>query len=63
MMIAIVILAIWHPGRTLLGPESVFPKLTRKEKKAMKKAKKEEKAARKMEKKLDRSSQGQTTVA
>jgi len=40
----LVILAIWHPGR-YLGPESEFPKISRKEKKAMKMAEKEAKMA------------------
>jgi hypothetical protein len=50
MMTALLILAIFHPGRTLVGPDSEFPKLSRKEKKALKaakkEAKKEEKAAK-----------------
>jgi len=44
IMVALVILAIWHPGR-YLGPESEFPKISRKEKKAMKMAEKEAKMA------------------
>jgi Na+-transporting methylmalonyl-CoA/oxaloacetate decarboxylase gamma subunit len=44
MMLAILILAIWHPGQVLVGPESEFPKMTRKEKMAAKAAEKAEKA-------------------
>lgn len=44
MMVAILLLAVFHPGRSLVGPESEFPKMSRKEKKA---AKKERKAAKK----------------
>jgi len=40
MMVALLVLAIWHPGRTLKGPGSEFPHLSRKEKKQMKKDKK-----------------------
>ncbi|KAM7186224.1 RTA1 like domain containing protein, partial [Naviculisporaceae sp. PSN 640] len=47
MMIALLILAIFHPGRYLVGPESEFPKISRKEKKAIKMARKEEKRAAK----------------
>ncbi|KAH9894680.1 hypothetical protein F4778DRAFT_286687 [Xylariomycetidae sp. FL2044] len=40
MMLALVILAVWHPGRTLVGPESEFPtKKSRAEKKAEKQRK------------------------
>jgi hypothetical protein len=41
MVLAIALLAIIHPGLGLKGPGSEFPKLTRKEKKAMKAAKKQ----------------------
>ena len=47
MMAALLILAVTHPGRYLLGPESEFPQLSRKEKKARKQ---EKKAARRQEK-------------
>lgn len=40
MMVALLLLAIYHPGRYLLGPESEFPHLTRKEKKVLKQEKK-----------------------
>lgn len=54
MMVALLILAIWHPGRYLVGPDSEFPKVSRKEKKAAKAerkaAKREEKEALKMAK-------------
>lgn len=50
-MVAILALAIIHPGRTLIGPESEFLRISRKERKALKKEKKaaklEEKAAKK----------------
>jgi UTP:GlnB (protein PII) uridylyltransferase len=41
MMVALVILAVWHPGRFLIGPDSEFHKLSRKEKKEIKREKKE----------------------
>jgi RTA1 like protein len=51
MMVAILALAVVHPGRTLMGPESEFPRISRKERKALKKdkkaAKKEQRLARK----------------
>ena len=47
MMIALLILAVTHPGRYLVGPESEFPQMSRKEKKARKQ---EKKAARRQEK-------------
>jgi hypothetical protein len=54
MMLAILVLAIIHPGRTLIGPESEFTRISRKERKAAKKEKKaakvEEKAAKKKQK-------------
>jgi hypothetical protein len=52
MMLAILALAVVHPGRVLSGPESEFPHLSRKEKKAVKQAKKDEKKASKEEKKM-----------
>lgn len=65
MMVALLILAILHPGRYLLGPESEFPRLSRKEKKArkheMKAAKRDEKDAKrraKAERKAERSHGG-----
>lgn len=51
MMTAILLLAIIHPGRILVGPESEFPRKTRAEKKAEKRAKKEAKASKKAMKK------------
>ncbi len=59
MMIAILVLIIWHPGRTLLGPESEFPHLSRKAKKALKQEKKDRKAKKREEKKARKSSRGQ----
>lgn len=53
MMVAFLILAIWHPGRVLQGPHSDF-KLARAEKKAAKAAKKEDKRYRKDTRKQDR---------
>ncbi|KAH6843496.1 RTA1 like protein-domain-containing protein [Chaetomium sp. MPI-CAGE-AT-0009] len=55
MMLALLVLAIFHPGRYLLGPQSEFTRLSRKEKKALKSEKKaerrEEKEAKKRAKK------------
>lgn len=43
MALALYTMAISHPARTLVGPDSEFPKLTRAEKKQQKEAKKAEK--------------------
>ncbi|KAK3906177.1 RTA1 like protein-domain-containing protein [Staphylotrichum tortipilum] len=54
MMVALLILAVWHPGRYLVGPDSEFPRLSRREKKERKREAKaavwEEKEARKQAK-------------
>jgi hypothetical protein len=47
MMIAILLLAVLHPGYVLVGPGAEFPRKTRAEKKAEKRAKKAEKRAKK----------------
>jgi tRNA pseudouridine-54 N-methylase len=47
MFLAILVLSAMHPGRVLLGPDSEFPRLSRKEKKM----RKEEKKALKRERK------------
>ncbi|KAM0239136.1 hypothetical protein ACHAPO_003106 [Fusarium lateritium] len=47
ILIALVLLNLMHPGFVLRGPESEFPKLSRKEKKALKEEKKQAKKARK----------------
>lgn len=44
MMICLVVLAVMHPGRTLVGPDSEWTRADRKMEKAARKA---EKAARK----------------
>ena len=51
MMVALLILAVFHPGRYLRGPDSEFPRLSRKEKKALKMEKKEARLAAKAAKK------------
>ena len=51
MLFALIILNIFHPGRALVGPDSNFPKLSRKQKKELKRQKKQEKIDRKMMKK------------
>ncbi|PSK54048.1 Protein RTM1 [Elsinoe australis] len=48
MMVAILLIAIFHPGRYLVGPDSEFIKVSRKEKKAIKMQKREEKKAEKL---------------
>lgn len=48
MMVAILLIAIFHPGRYLVGPNSEFIKVSRKEKKAIKMQKREEKKAEKL---------------
>lgn len=50
MLLALTLFCVVHPGMVLIGPESEFPKLSRKEKKALKKEKKAaKKAAREQE--------------
>jgi hypothetical protein len=51
MLLALLILCVFHPGRILAGAESEFPRLSRKEKKAIKKEKKAQKVVAKEEKK------------
>ncbi|EWG45433.1 hypothetical protein FVEG_06228 [Fusarium verticillioides 7600] len=51
ILIALVLLNIMHPGFVLRGPDSEFPKLSRKEKKAIKQQKKMEKKQAKETKK------------
>ncbi|KAM5347966.1 hypothetical protein ACJ41O_007790 [Fusarium nematophilum] len=51
MLFALVLLNVMHPGFVLRGPDSEFPRLTRKEKKALKEQKKVEKKQRKAAKK------------
>ncbi|PWY74292.1 hypothetical protein BO70DRAFT_341099 [Aspergillus heteromorphus CBS 117.55] len=51
MFIALVLLNVIHPGRVLNGPESEFPRLSRREKKAIKQEKKRLKQERKAAKK------------
>jgi sRNA-binding protein len=65
MMLTLLILAVIHPGRYLLGPTSEFPRISRKEKKALKREKKaariEKKEAKKRAKddrKAERSGSG-----
>ena len=55
MLIALTLLNIFHPGTVLRGPESEFPKLSRKEKKILKQEKKEARLAAKAGKKAGRS--------
>ncbi|KAF4967932.1 hypothetical protein FSARC_4625 [Fusarium sarcochroum] len=43
ILIALVLLNVMHPGFVLRGPDSEFPKLSRKEKKALKEQKKQDK--------------------
>lgn len=54
MMVAFLIVAIWHPGRYMVGPESEFPRVSRRERKQRKREKKaavrEEKEAKKQAK-------------
>jgi hypothetical protein len=46
MMVAFLILAIFHPGRFLVGPGSEMPKLSRDEKKQQKRDRKASKKSR-----------------
>lgn len=59
MWFAALLLNIVHPALVLKGPESEFPRLTRKEKKALKQEKKEAKKARKQEKRDTRNARTQ----
>jgi hypothetical protein len=50
MFLALLLFSIMHPGRALVGPESEFPRLSRREKMMMK----QEKRVLKQEKKEER---------
>ncbi|KAK6333622.1 hypothetical protein TWF730_003808 [Orbilia blumenaviensis] len=54
MAIACLTWNFFHPGRFLVGPDSEFPRLTRKEKKAIKAEKKRAKQEKKQEKKEEK---------
>ncbi|KAJ5101777.1 hypothetical protein NUU61_003999 [Penicillium alfredii] len=51
MFLTLAILNVFHPGRILQGPDSAFPKLSRKEKKFQKEQKKQQKKEEKAQKK------------
>jgi hypothetical protein len=51
MLLALVLLNVVHPGTVLRGPESDFPRLSRKEKKAIRREKKEQKMLARQRKK------------
>ncbi|KAH8693932.1 RTA1 like protein-domain-containing protein [Talaromyces proteolyticus] len=51
IFLALLALIIFHPGRVLVGPDSEFPHISRKEKKRLKREKKEAKRAQKEAKK------------
>ena len=53
MLLAIGLMNFVHPGRILVGPESEFPKLTKKEKREGKRRNKEEKQERKRKMELE----------
>ncbi|KAI9826787.1 MAG: hypothetical protein M1819_007258 [Sarea resinae] len=54
MLFAVFLMNFTHPGRVLVGPESEFPRISRKEKKRLKAEKKADKVARKAAKKSGR---------
>ena len=54
MLLALLLLCVFHPGRFLVGPESEFPHISRKEKKAMKQEKNAQEIASKEERKARR---------
>ena len=62
MALALFIMSLSHPGQTLVGPDSEFPKLSRREKKAAKRARKEEKKERYVMKKLDRNPASESSM-
>lgn len=53
MTLALILLNVMHPGLVLKGPDGEFPRVSRKEKKALKRERKEEKRRRKEEKKQE----------
>ncbi|KAI1454697.1 RTA1 like protein-domain-containing protein [Annulohypoxylon moriforme] len=57
MMLALLVLLIWHPGRTLVGASSEFPRKSRAEKKMEKQERKAAKKQAKFDKKRPKSSQ------
>lgn len=58
MFLALLILNVIHPGRVLQGPDSEFPRVSRKEKKRIKREKKEAKRAEKERKKSGKNEDG-----
>lgn len=50
MMVALLVLVIYHPGRTLVGPDFSFSRLSREENKALKNEKQAAKKAKQEEK-------------
>jgi hypothetical protein len=50
MFLALLLLSAMHPGRVLVGPDSEFPRLSRKEKKMLKQEKNTLKQERKEKK-------------
>ncbi|KAI2469543.1 RTA1 like protein-domain-containing protein [Annulohypoxylon bovei var. microspora] len=57
MMLALLILVIWHPGKTLIGPSSEFPRKSRAEKKIEKQERKAAKKQARFDKRWPKSSQ------
>ena len=60
MFLALLIMNITHPGRTLIGPDSEFPRKTRQQKKEEKRIKKEQKRIEKEQKRMEREQKRQT---
>jgi len=54
MLLCFILLNVLHPGLVLRGPESDFPRISRKEKKALKREKKEAKKQAKMDRKSEK---------
>jgi hypothetical protein len=50
ILLALLLLSVMHPGRVLVGPESEFPRLSRREMKTMKQEKRVLKQEKKEEK-------------
>jgi RTA1 like protein len=57
MFLAILALCVMHPGRFLRGPDSVFPRKTKAEKKAAKRERKEKKDEKKRAKRARKEGQ------
>ncbi|KAL1964502.1 hypothetical protein VTN77DRAFT_6928 [Rasamsonia byssochlamydoides] len=63
MFLALAVLNFTHPGRIINGPDASWPRLSRREKKALKQQRKAEKAARRMSRRASQKDWNNSDVA